>query len=358
MMWRTGRFARSFALMCLLAGVGCSASPPDDGGPIAGAGGQTGGSGGAGGRGGQGAAGGGGAGGAATGGTGGGGGAGGAGAGSGGSGAGGAGGTGAGAGGAGGNGGDGGAPGADASSGQTDAGADTAATDAPPAGGGGGPDPASINYGGVGQRPDVPLLYTATPVPPLVAPECPEDPTQGFTEYKTTFQVQRPHDRAAAERMKYENGIYTFWVTSSDQAHQPGNTTAPRTEARYPNFSSGEHIWSADVMFETVSRTCIMQIHNVNPAIAMYMRVQGNRMFNLSTGTTILTSYNNKWFNLKVALNTRTLQVRIFVNNCLKETSRAPSSGTPDWYFKHGTYTCDSGTCRANFKNIHLYRRD
>lgn len=137
-----------------------------------------------------------------------------------------------------------------------------------------------------------------------------------------------------------------------------GNTTAPRTEARYPNFSSGEHIRSADVMYETVSRTCIMQIHNVNPAIAMYMRVQGNRMFNLSTGTTILTNYNNKWFNLKVALNTRTLQVRIYVNNCLKETSRAPGSGTPDWYFKHGTYTCDSGTCRANFKNIHLYRRD
>jgi hypothetical protein len=81
-------------------------------------------------------------------------------------------------------------------------------------------------------------------------------------------------------------------------------------------------------------------------------------MFNLSTGTTIGTSLNNKWFNLKVAFNTRTLQVRIYVNNCLKETSRAPSSGTPDWYFKHGVYTCDSGTCRANFKNIHFYRKD
>ena len=215
-----------------------------------------------------------------------------------------------------------------------------------------------IDYGGVGMRVDVPVLYTDAPTPPIVAPECPEDPTQGFIEYKGTFQVQRPHDLAARDRMKYENGVYTFWVNSGDKAHQPGNTTAPRTEARYPNFNSGEHMWSADVMYETVSKTCIMQIHNVNPAIAMYMRVQGDRMFNLSTGKTFLTSYNNKWFNLKVALNTRTRQVRIFINNCLKETSQAPSSGTPDWYFKNGTYTCDSGTCRANFKNLHLYRKD
>jgi hypothetical protein len=215
-----------------------------------------------------------------------------------------------------------------------------------------------IDYGGVGMRVDVPVLYTDTPTPPIVAPECPDDPTQGFTEYKGTFQVQRPHDLAAADRMKYENGIYTFWVNSGDKAHQPGNTTAPRTEARYPNFSGGEQLWSADVMYETVSKTCIMQIHNVNPAIAMYMRVQGDRMFNLSTGKTFLTNYNNKWFNLKVALNTKTLEVRIYINNCLKETSKAPSSGTPDWYFKNGTYTCDSGTCRANFKNLHLYKKE
>jgi hypothetical protein len=219
-------------------------------------------------------------------------------------------------------------------------------------------NPSDIDYGGVGMRVDVPVLYTPTPTPPLVAPECPEDPIQGFTEYPGTFQVQRPHDLAAKDRMKYDSGIYTFWVNSGDKAHQPGNTTAPRTEARYPNFNSGEHMWSADVMFETVSKTCIMQIHNVNPAIAMYMRVQGDRMFNLSTGKTFLTNYNNKWFNLKVALNTRTRQVRIFINNCLKETSQAPASGTPDWYFKNGTYTCDSGTCRANFKNLHLYKRD
>jgi hypothetical protein len=273
------------------------------------------------------------------------------------------GGTGAGTGGASGGqgaGGGGGAPRPDAADpaarvdGAGDAGA--VAQDAAPAPDAAGPPPGPVDYGGVGQRPSVPLLYTATPVPPLVEPECPGDPTAGFTEYPGTFVVQRPNNLAAADRMKYENGIYTFWVQSNDQAHQPNNTTEPRTEARYANFNSGEHLWSADVMYEQVSRTCIMQIHNVTAAIAMYVRVQGNRMFNLSTGTTLATNYNNKWFNLKVAFNTQTSQVRIFINNCLKETSRAPS-GSPDWYFKNGVYTCDSGTCRSNFKNVHLYRR-
>ena len=57
-----------------------------------------------------------------------------------------------------------------------------------------------------------------------------------------------------------------------------------------------------------------------------------------------------------MAFNTQTLEVRIFVNNCLKETSRAPR-GTPNWYFKNGVYTCDGGTCRSNFKNVHLYQK-
>jgi hypothetical protein len=193
-------------------------------------------------------------------------------------------------------------------------------------------------------------------VPPLVAMECPDDPTAGFTEYQDSFVIQRPYDLAGADRFKYENGIYSFWVNSSDRAHAPGNGTAPRTEARYSDMSTGEHIWSADVMYESVSRTCIEQIHNVVGAIAVYLRVVDDRMFNLSTGKTILTGSKGKWFNLKVAFNAQNRQVRVYVNNCLKETSTAPT-GMPFWYFKHGVYTCDSGTCRSSYKNIHLFQK-
>jgi hypothetical protein len=225
----------------------------------------------------------------------------------------------------------------------------------PPGDGGQG----NAGYGGVGEKPSIPVQYTATPVPPLVMPQCPEDPLQGFTEYQDSFVIQRPYDLPAAARFQYQDGIYTFFVNSSDRAHEPGNGTAPRTEARYPNFSSGEHLWSADVLLDSpLSKTCIMQIHNVEATIAVYLRVVDGRMFNLSTGKTILPSSYGTWFNLKVAFDTRTRQVRTYLNNCLKETSTAPGGSTPNWYFKHGVYTCDSGTCRDHYKNIHLYQKN
>jgi hypothetical protein len=259
-----------------------------------------------------------------------------------------------GSGGSGGAGGSAGTGGSGGASGQGGAGPSDAATPdaAPPSGDAGPPG----NYGKVGELVLVPLQYTATPVPPIIAPECPDDPTAGFSEYQDSFVVQRPRNLAAADRFKYENGIYTFWVQSNDLSHKADSSTAPRTEARYSDISTGEHIWSADVMFESPSKTCVEQIHNVVGAIAVYLRVQGNRMFNLSTGKTILTDYEKKWFNLKVAFDTKSRQVRTYVNNCLKETSTAPS-GTPFWYFKHGVYTCDSGTCRSSYKNIHLYQK-
>jgi hypothetical protein len=215
-----------------------------------------------------------------------------------------------------------------------------------------------INFGGVLEVIPVPLQYTANPVPPIIAPECPGDPTAGFAEYKDSFVVQRPRNLPASDRIKYENGIYTFWVMSSDLSHKADSGTAPRTEARYSDISTGEHIWTGDVMYQSPSKTCVFQIHNVNSPIAIYLRVQDNRMFNLSTGTTILTNYTDKWFNLKIYFNTQTREVRTYVNNCLKETSRAPSTASvPKWYFKHGVYTCESGTCRSNYKNIHLYQK-
>jgi hypothetical protein len=215
-----------------------------------------------------------------------------------------------------------------------------------------------LDFGGVGQVIPVPLQHTAAPVPPLVMPQCPDDPTQGFTEYQDSFVVQRPRDLPASARMKYENGIYNFWVMSSDLSHKADSGTAPRTEARYSDIGTGEHIWSGDVMFESPSKTCVFQIHNVNSPIAIYLRVIGDRMFNLSTGTTIATGQTGKWFNLKVHFNIQTREVKTYINNCLKETSHAPNTASVNlWYFKHGVYTCDSGTCRSSYKNIHLYQK-
>jgi hypothetical protein len=211
-------------------------------------------------------------------------------------------------------------------------------------------------YGGVGQLPSIPLQYTTTPVPPVVQMDCPGDPTAGFTEYMDSFVIQRPYDLAASDRFSYENGIYTFWVLPTDKPHAMGNGTAPRTEARYSNMSTGTHMWTGDVMFEMVQDTCIMQIHNVVGSIAAYYRVLNGRTFNLGTGTTIMMGNYNTWFNLKVSFNMQTLQVNTWVNNCLKDTHTSPG-GTPNWYFKNGVYTCQAAMCRDHFKNIHLYQK-
>jgi hypothetical protein len=216
-----------------------------------------------------------------------------------------------------------------------------------------------LNFGGVGQLPLVPLQHTPAPVPPILSPACNEpDPTQGFTEYEDSFVVQRPQNLPASDRVKWENGIYSFWVKSDDLSHKPDSTTEPRTEARYSDMSTGELIWTGDVMFESPSKTCVFQIHNVNSPIAIYLRVVGDRMFNLSTGTTIATGMTGKWFNLKVAFNIATRQVRTFVDGCLKETSTAPDTASVNkWYFKHGVYTCEAGTCTSHYKNIHLFQK-
>jgi hypothetical protein len=238
-----------------------------------------------------------------------------------------------------------------------DAGSPGDASAPPPFNGGSSTPPAAGAYGGVGQTPFVPLTYPAAAVPPLVAPECQADLTKGFTEYQGAFKVQRPANLSAADRFEYKDGIYTFWVNTNDQSHQPGNTTAPRTEARYVSFNNGEHMWSADVMYEHVDKTCIMQLHNEVGNYATYLRITGDMMFDLATRKTVLQGFVNKWFNMKVVFNTATLDVKIYINDCLKFSAKSPKGPTPNWYFKHGVYTCESGTCRSHYKNIHVYQR-
>jgi hypothetical protein len=245
----------------------------------------------------------------------------------------------------------------------------------PGAGGGGGPTPdggsptepevpppsGPVDYGGVGQQPLIPLTYTAEPVPPIVAMDCTgpdDDPTVGFTEYKDSFVVQRPRNLAAKDRFKYENGIYTTWIQANDQPHKPNNTTNPRTETRFSDIGTGEHLMSLDVMVEPGSNGTV--IHQFKSAgtqggnIGTYLNVEGGSI--RESGTTVASGVLGKWINLKIAFNIATGVGRIWVNNCLKATRQKERNAL--WYFKFGNYHCDNApVCRANFKNIHLYHK-
>jgi hypothetical protein len=215
--------------------------------------------------------------------------------------------------------------------------------------------PGNVDYGGVGQLPLVPLAYTPQPVPPIIPMDCSGDPTQGFTEYKDSFVIQRPYDLAAADRFSYQNGIYTIWVLPNDKPHVMGNTTHGRTEVRYSDMKTGQHLWTGDVMVESPSENvCIFQVKGALGPIGVYLRVNAGNVHQLG-GADFMTGIYGKWFNLKVLWDSDTGAGTVWVNNCQKMTVQNQAHSI--FYFKHGTYTCFSSICRDHFRNIHVYQK-
>jgi hypothetical protein len=193
-------------------------------------------------------------------------------------------------------------------------------------------------------------------VPPFIPPDCPGDPAEGLTEYKDTFVVQHPYDLAPEDRYSFVDGIYTIWVMKGDKPHEVGNTTRERTEFRWSNMSSGVHLWSGDFKVAAGSEhVCIFQVKNSGPPTGVYLRVDRGNLHQLG-GNDFLTGIYDKWFNLEVLVDVGAATGKVYINHCLKQTVSMPR-GSGTWYFKNGTYTCDSTICKAYFKNIHLYQK-
>jgi hypothetical protein len=193
-------------------------------------------------------------------------------------------------------------------------------------------------------------------VPPIVPDECPGDLTAGFTEYHDTFKVQYPYDLKPEDRYSFANGIYTIWVLMGDKPHEPGNTTRERTEFRWSDISTGTHLWSGDFKVQAGSEhVCIFQVKNSGPPTGVYLRVDKGNLHQLN-GSNFLNGIYDKWFNLKVVVDTAAATGKVYINNCLKQTVNMPR-GSGTWYFKNGTYTCDSMICKDFWKNIHIYKK-
>jgi hypothetical protein len=215
--------------------------------------------------------------------------------------------------------------------------------------------PGMVDFGGVGQEPLVRLDHSFEPVPPPVAMDCPEDPTQGFTEYQDSFVIQRPYDLPAKDRFSYDQGIYTAWVLPGDKSHATWSGTKSRTETRFSDLKTGEHLYSADVMVEPGSENvCVQQFKGALGPLGTYLRVNGGTLHQLN-GDTVATGIYGKWINMKVAWDIPSGTGRVWINNCLKTTVHGTKGST--WYFKFGTYTCASAKCTAHFKNIHFYQK-
>jgi hypothetical protein len=221
---------------------------------------------------------------------------------------------------------------------------------------------------------EIPIYY-GPPVGPFVQMDCPDDPTQGWTEYKDSFNVQHPYNLPVNARFSITGGVYNFWVFPNDFPHSPNaGGRNPRTEARYggtadvatgTNFQSGMRMYNADMLIESNAiGSAIMQIHATDPAVPIGVRIMPNGdMVNDGTltvvqGSSVPGGLIGKWFNYKASLDTATMQVNIYINNCLKSTYTA-QRGSGAFYFKNGVYFCKTSQngCFSHYKNIHLYKR-
>jgi hypothetical protein len=230
---------------------------------------------------------------------------------------------------------------------------------------------------------EIPIYYGPDPGP-IVKMQCPTDPTQGWTEYKDSFHVERPYTVPINTRFSIIGGIYSHWVFPNDSPHSPiAMGRAPRTEVTYgathdaanliggtgisagiAPFTTGTRMWSADVFLEpTAEGSAIMQIHTTTTGGGpVGLRLNGGNLVNNGqltavTGSKVPGGIVNVWFNMKVALEVATLQVQIYVNNCLM-TTYTGARGDGHFYFKNGVYGCGAAAgCRDHYKNIHLYSK-
>jgi hypothetical protein len=236
-----------------------------------------------------------------------------------------------------------------------------------PMGSDGGPQP---SYEG-----EIPIYY-GPEVGPIVKMDCPEDPTAGWTEYRDSFNVQRPYTVPINTRFSIIGGIYNFWVFPNDAPHSPdANGRNPRTEARYGgtadvatgrNFQTGMRMYSADMLIEkNAVGSAIMQIHTTaDGGGPIGLRIQGNSdMVNNGSltvvqGSSVAGGLIDSWFNFKASLDAGTQEVKIYINNCLKSTYKGPR-GDGNFYFKNGVYFCKTSKngCFSHYKNLHLYKK-
>ena len=202
----------------------------------------------------------------------------------------------------------------------------------------------------------------------LLAASAQADPTTGFTLDSLTFNIQSPYNLSHAARYTDVNGVYHFWVFNTDNPFEQGNTTEPRTEMRFtPDYTSGIHQFEADYLIPNpTSGVCVFQIHTGDAQSPQY----GSTTFiahmegaDLRHYTDTILAHNvwNTWFHMNVIHNMNNHTIQAFINNNRVWTQK--DNGSPDFYFKCGVYTEQSGPGTGShemqdfIKNIKLWSK-
>jgi hypothetical protein len=202
------------------------------------------------------------------------------------------------------------------------------------------------------------VLATSAQATPAAtrAASSPADPTAGLTQYTDSYKVQHPYNLPESARFSITGGEYNLWILKGDKGFTSGTPTGARTEMRWAtNWSSGEHLWSADVLIDPgTTGTCIMQVHVNGPGEAIYVQTKNGNLYN-SVNTLLATNMVGKWFHLDAAYNPSNHLVQIWVNGNLALTTHYTKPAGTAFYFKNGVYNLSGSKSETHFKNLTLW---
>ncbi|HUB66494.1 MAG TPA: polysaccharide lyase family 7 protein [Candidatus Methylacidiphilales bacterium] len=192
------------------------------------------------------------------------------------------------------------------------------------------------------------------------------DLTSGWTADDLRFKIQAPYDVKSSDRYTFQDGAYHFWVMSTDQPFSKGNKTLPRTEMRFPDYTSGQHQYEADMMVPPgTDNVTIMQIHTgdadehrYGPVAFMLQVHHGGNLYQGNRPPELMSNIYNKWFHLNVINDMTARKVLVYIDGKLVGTYKDP--GAPSNYFKCGVYTCRGGSAKMEvyIKNIKIWHKD
>jgi hypothetical protein len=186
-------------------------------------------------------------------------------------------------------------------------------------------------------------------------------PTDGWTQKSFTYTIHKPYNVSVGSRFTLSGGVYTLWVSASDQPFEQGSGTLPRTEMRWVNnYSSGQRMFDADLYVPSgTSNVCLMQVFGASQegaASAIMIRMYSGTIKRYQSET-IKTSAYNTWWNLKVAHDANANTMRVYDNNALKLT--IADRGNATHYFKNGVYGQSGMSSRmeSRWRNVKYWTR-
>jgi hypothetical protein len=172
----------------------------------------------------------------------------------------------------------------------------------------------------------------------------------GWTPQPVTFTVQWPYNLAESARYSFTNGVYHMFVLSTDKPFNTTTKTLPRTEQRFPDYTSGEIQYQAMLMAPANENSyCVFQIHTSDDQegtfgstafMLFWFSSDGGSVHDYS-GTELAKNLGGQWFQLNADHNLVTHTIKIWVNNVLVWTQT--TNGATDFYMKDGVYEQSHG---------------